>query len=181
MKYAKTRDDKVVDTVTGVKPEGYINVNKRWNNPTEYPFGFYFNKSSEPILTVVNGEVFEDFEFMLKDVDLIQDHIYNLIKEKRNKRLFKSFDVESITVTIESKEQIRDIKGLDDESDVYKIKNKKGKGRAKRIKGKVKITALKKAVNKHVNKQYKWEDTQGDLVEAMTTIDELNTYVKSLQ
>jgi len=174
MKSAKIRNGRIVDVVQGIIPDGYIEVNVMWTLPTEYPYDFYNTESTKPLLTVIDGDVFEDFNFILKSVDDIKNKLMDLVEEKKETRLNEPFDVDGEPVQLSNEDDINHIANLSPTSKAYRIR------KGKRIKGSVKIKALKKAVRKHIEEQDDWESDRDDEIENLTTHLELRDYHNNL-
>lgn len=170
MRYAKVKNDKVVHTIQGQAPSGYVKVIKNWSKPEEYPTEFYFKSSSEPIVTVEDGEVQENWTFTLLSVERIKNVIYSIQEKIRWKMQLGSFEFDGSTIILEDRNDIENIKSLSGNSRGYKYGLNKWK------RGQGKITQLKTAANAHQDAAFDWEMDENDAVTLLTTEDELKSY-----
>ena len=178
MKFAKIKNGKVVDIISGLAPDNYIKVIQDWALPTEYPLSFYVTTSKEPIVFVVGEEAHESWGFILKSVDNIKDELYSgqsearLVKEKTLiPYMGKEFDI--------STERKRN--GL---LSLSKTKSKKKKIKVKKNDwidlNKKQVEDLQELIDDTVQAWFDDEFNNNSEVAALTTYDELKEYVESL-
>lgn len=173
MRYAKIKNGKVVDVIQGIAPSDYTIIIKDWSKPRDFPGLFYTTDSNVPIITIEDGDAHENWTFTLKDVDSVKMVTYKKQKEVRYKKQLGSFVVDGETVTLVDRNDARDIANLNAINGNYKTKN------GKWVKSN-KISNLKAATEDYVQAAYDWEMAQNELVEAMTTHDELKVYFDSM-
>lgn len=173
MKYGKIRNGRVVDVVQGLQPEGYVEISIDWSWPTEYPKEFYSGTSTKPILTVTDNTISETFELVLKPVDEVKSYIQDEQETMRYGKQLGSFVVDGDTITLKDRDDARDIANLSTSTGNYK------RAKGKWIKT-AKIAQLKTAASNYVQAAFDWEMEQNELVDDMTTMDELKTYFDAL-
>lgn len=171
MKFAKIKDGKIIKIINGLSPNGFVPAIKKWELPDNYPGYFYSPESTEPTFTVVGKEVHENWQFKLKEVDMIKPAIYGILSKMRNKKELESFDVDGENVKLKNKASYTHIAGLSETSGAYKISN----GYWLETVGKVKILKIK--ASKHLQDKFDWELSQYKLVKALNTHDELKNYL----
>jgi len=116
MKYAQVKNGKVVATQQGIEPTGWVEVQVKWEMPTDYPSNFYSPTSNIPRLTVVGNEVHETWGFTLKSVDSIKVEIYE--QQRQARKTFEAVPIDylgkKIDVSTEAKRsRIMTLKGKD--------------------------------------------------------------------
>lgn len=173
MKYAQVRSGRIVRTQVGIKPTGddWYEVQVKWVRPTDYPNFFYSPDSNVPKLTIVGEEVHENWSFTLKPVDYVKSVFYKTHKKERYVLQLGSFIYDGNEVPIGDRETSLTIASLDNTETEYKLYDNEW----------LTLTALqipifKEAHRKHVQDAYDWEKAENELVESMTTLDELRDY-----
>lgn len=174
MKYAKIKNNRISHVINGLAPPDYVEVIVKWVYPTEYPLGFYVNNSNEPIATIEGNEVHENWAFILMDIEGIKNYIYDEQQKIRCKMQLGSFEFDGDTIVLEDRSDIDKIKLLSDNSNGYKF------GRNKWKRGQGKIIQLKLAAAVHDDAAWDWEMANNDLVDVMTTEDELKIYFEAM-
>lgn len=176
MKYAKIKNDKVIDVINGLAPDDYVEVIKQWEAPTDYPLDFYVTSSNEPIVSVINGEAHEYWGFILKSVNDIKEDIYVKQNNKRN-------ESESTPVTYLGKDfDISTERKRNGILTLAKTKNKKLK-----VKNndwidltKAQVAELQDLIDDTIQAWFDVEYADNTEVDAMTTHDELAAYLETL-
>lgn len=169
MKKAKIINGKI-NIINGMAPSDYLDVTQMWSIPTDYPIDFYLKGSNGPLVSFIDGKFEESWKFTLKNTEMIKDVIYDLLKKERSKRQKGPFTFDGATITLKNRSDAVDIALLSDTAKSYKL------GRGQWVTTPGKIIQLKNAVASHVQNSFDWEKEQNNLVETMTTIDELKTY-----
>lgn len=165
MKYAKIRNGRVVHTVNGSAPAGYVLVIRDWTYPNEYPDEFYSAASSKPILTIIGEEVHETWEFKLTPLEYVKEAQYKRISHERWQMEERGFNYGEtiIPATLTAKIKIPEMPAI---VDSFKV--------ADGVFISVEDTKpLKDALIIHIQSGYKWENTECDKVKACTTHREI--------
>lgn len=177
MKYGKIENGIVTDVVNGLQPEGYVSIDVKWVPPTEYPIEFYAQGSSEPLCTVVGKGIDENLAFILRSIEQIRSLIHSKNQKKRCLMQLGSFTFNGVKINLDDRDNankidnIRTIAG----NRIFKV------GQYSWIElAPSDIEPLKDALDTHVQPSFDWEKAQYDLVEAMATTDDLNTYWLSM-
>jgi len=177
MTFVKIKDEEVIDTVNGLKPDGYVDSIKDWEFPTAYPYFFYNNKTSAPIYTVIDGNAHEMWDFTLKPIEQIKSSIYGMNQVKRCKMQLGSFDFNGSTINLIDRDDANNINNIRTivGNRIFKI------GEYDWITlTPADIEPFKTSLDLYVQPSFDWEMEQYDLVNAMTTVDELKTYYDSM-
>lgn len=175
MRYAKIENNKVVDIVTGLQPEGSIDIKVKWVVPVEYPESFYYSKTNHPQLSIVGDEVHENWDFHLKPIDLIKADIYAKQKTQRQEMQLGSFDFGGVTITLKDREDSLIISSLPEVDTRYKV----DQGVWATLTG-VEVAALKDAHRVHVQAAYDWEEAENAKVAVIDNYDSLSEYYTEL-
>ena len=174
MKYAQVINGKIVATQSGAEPVGggWVEVVKQWYIPNDYPSSFYSPTSNIPRLTVVGDEVHETWGFALKSVEVIKDGLYQSQKADRKKAQLGSFMLGNVEIALKDREDSLIIASLTPKDRKFKI----GQGQWVHMSA-VEVQALKDSHELHVQAAYNAEELANSEVDALTTHDELDSYL----
>jgi len=174
MRYAKIKDGIVIDVITGHVPSDYEPVLKQWVKPTDYPGLFYSTDSDKPRITIVDDEVHENWNFTLKSIELIKSAILDGLEKIRKEKQKLPFIFDDQEIILKNDNAVNRISALSNTARTHKVKKRMW------IKTPAKIMAFKSAVSDHVQSTNDWELEQSEIVEAMSTVDELKDYYEAL-
>lgn len=179
MKHGKIENGMVTDVINGLHPDGYTLITVKWLLPTDYPIEFYAQGSNEPLYTVVdNGKgIDENLEFILRPINQIKDLIYTKQKQERYKRQLGVFTFNSQQIILHDQYDVWTIKTF---QDVIVPTDFNVTGNQWIVLNPGDISLLKLDLHNHIQGAYDWAKIEYDLVEAMTTVDELKTYFNSM-
>ena len=172
MKYAKIKNGKVVDVVTGLQPNGYVEVTVNWSMPTTYPSYFYYFKTSKPILSVVDGAVFEDLEIILKPLHLIKNKVYEQLKLEREKLEKIPINYLGIEIDISTDKKRSSILSLKAKAKKVKVKDGQWLDLTKS-----ELEALQILIDDTAQAWYDTEYAKTVIVDSLITIDDVKNYV----
>ena len=174
MRHAIIKNGKIKSVVVGLAPDDGVVIQQNWTQPEEYPSSFYVTETSQPLLSVVDGDVFEDWVFILKPLDVIKADIYAAQKVKRQKMQLGSFDFGGTAITLKDREDSLIISSLPEVDTRYKV----AQGAWVTLTG-AEVAALKEAHRAHVQAAYDWEESANMAVHVLDSYTALeNLYLQ---
>tara|TARA_R110002126_G_scaffold87088_1_gene209879 strand:- start:129 stop:656 length:528 start_codon:yes stop_codon:yes gene_type:complete len=175
MRHALIKNGKIAEVVTGLQPDGFVEIQVLWSYPDTYPNEFYYGKTGHPVLSIVGDEVHENWDIFLKPLALVKDQVYAIQKNTRQKMQLGSFDLGGVQITLKDREDSLIISSLPELDTRYKV----AQGVWITLSG-VEVAALKEAHRQHVQAAYDWEETENTALKALDSHDQIREYLLNI-